>query len=180
MKRREDQEQETLDSQMEPTGIPDRAKEFISQVPLTHRSGQNCRIALVSPDDVHAIWESVVPLLEPSQHDQSEFSISDFFELITEGEMHLWVAIEGKEIIACMISQFHTVPQKRVLRIIFISGEGMDRWIENFPMVENFALMNGCTFLEVWGRKAWIKILKAWDWDCKYHIITKDLTSRMH
>jgi len=90
------------------------------------------------------------------------------------------IAVENKEIIACMISQFATYPQKRVLRIIFISGEGMDRWIENFPMVENFALMNGCTFLEVWGRKAWVKILKDWDWECRYHIITKDLTARMH
>jgi len=179
MSNQKDQEAETLDTQMERIGIPDRAKEFISST-KHHLRGSNCKVAMVSPDDVHAIWESVVPLLEPSQHDQSEFSISDFFELITEGEMHLWVAIEGKEIIACMISQFHTVPQKRVLRIIFISGEGMDRWIENFPMVENFALMNGCTFLEVWGRKAWIKILEEWDWECKYHIITKDLTSRMH
>ena len=103
------------------------------------------------------IWEDVIPLMEASQNEQRELSIDDFFECIMDETMQLWVAIEDKEIIACMGSQFATFPQKRVLRIIYISGEGMDRWIENFPMVENFALMNGCTFLEVWGRGAWVK-----------------------
>jgi len=168
-----------LDTPTELTGIRDRAKEFISSKNPLQR-GFNCKVLLVSLEDVPVIWESVIPLLEPSQNDQREMSIEDFFDCIMEGEMQLWAAVEEKEIIACMISQIATYPQKRVLRIIFISGEGMDRWIENFPMVENFALMNGCTFLEVWGRGAWVKILKEWDWECKYHIITKDLTARMH
>ena len=176
MKRRQDQEPETSDSQMDQTGIRDRAKEFIGTV----RAGTNCKVILVSPENIPTIWGNVIPLMEPSQNEQRELSIDDFLDRLMDGEMQLWVAIEDKEITACMISQFATFPQKRVLRIVYISGEGMDRWIENFPMVEDFALINGCTFLEVWGRKAWIKILKEWDWECKYHIITKDLTARMH
>ena len=179
MSRQKNPEGEISSTQMDQTGIPDRAKEFISlKNPLQH--GSNCKVAIVNSEDVPMIWDNIIPLMEPSQNEQRELSIDDFFDRLMEGEMQLWVAIEGKEIIACMISQFATFPQKRVLRIIYISGEGMDRWIENFPMVEDFALMNGCTFLEVWGRKAWIKILKEWDWECNYHIITKDLTARMH
>ena len=162
--------------QTDKTDISERVKEFIDTV----RVGTNCKVILVSPENIPTIWGNVIPLMEPSQNEQRELSIDDFLDRLMDGEMQLWVAIEGKEIIACMISQFATFPQKRVLRIVYISGEGMDRWIENFPMVEDFALMNGCTFLEVWGRKAWIKILKEWDWECKYHIITKDLTARMH
>ena len=156
--------------------ISERAKEEISSI----RVGTSCKVALVSTENIPTIWGDIIPLLEPSQNEQRELSIDDFLDCLMEGEMQLWIAVENKEIIACMISQFATYPQKRVLRIIFISGDGMDRWIENFPMVENFALMNGCTFLEVWGRGAWVKILKKWDWECKYHIITKDLTARMH
>ena len=172
-------EGEISSTPMDQTGIRDRAKEFIS-LTKRHQHGFNCKVALVNSEDIPMIWDDVIPLMEPSQNEQRELSIDDFFDRLMEGEMQLWVAIEDKEIIACMISQFATFPQKRVLRIIYISGEGMDRWIENFPMVENFALMNGCTFLEVWGRGAWVKILKKWDWECKYHIITKDLTARMH
>ena len=159
------------------TIISERAKETIASIKV----GTNCKIGLVPPEQIPYVWEKVEEhLLRMAPHSEGELEPDDFFDSLTDGDMQLWLAIENKEIIACMISQFATYPQKRVLRIIFISGDGMDRWIENFPMVENFALMNGCTFLEVWGRKAWVKILKEWDWECKYHIITKDLTARMH
>ena len=54
----------------------------------------------------------------------------------------------------------------------------MERWIQFLPDVEHWALNMGCTSLEVWGRKGWLKILR--DWECSYHILTKDLTARMH
>ena len=154
--------------------ISERAKEEISSIKV----GKNCKVILVSPENIPTIWDNVIPLMELSQNGERELSIDDFFESLMEERMHLWIALEGKELLACMITQFATHPQKRSLRIIFLGGEGMDKWIDHMPMVEDFALMHGCTSLEVWGRKAWLRILK--DWECKYHIITKDLTARMH
>ena len=156
------------------TLISDRAKEEIASIKV----GTSCKVILVSTENIPTIWDNVIPLLELSQNGERELSIDDFFESLMEERMHLWIALEGKELLACMITQFATHPQKRALRIIFLGGEGMDKWIDHMHMVEDFALMNGCTFLEVWGRKAWLRILK--DWECKYHIITKDLTARMH
>ena len=160
--------------QIDKTIISERAKESVDMV----QAGTNCKVFLVGTEDVPAIWDHVVPFLESSQNDQREMSIEDFFESIMNEEMHLWISIEDKELIACMISQIATYPQKKVLRIIFVGGEGMEKWIGFMSHVENFALINGCTSLEVWGRKGWLKILK--DWECKYHILTKDLTGRMH
>ena len=179
MKRRQDQEPETSDSQMEPTGIPDRAREFISQVPLPHQSGQNCKIVLVSPDDVPYIWEKIHDhLVSMTPHSEGELEPDDFYEAISEGEMQLWIALEEKELLASMVTQIVTYPRKRVLRIISISGDDMYKWIDYIPTVEDWALSLGCTSLECWGRKGWLKVLK--DWKCSYHIITKDLTARMH
>ena len=126
--------------------ISDRAKEEIASIKV----GKNCKVILVSPENIPTIWDNVIPLMELSQNGEREMSIDDFFESLMEEKMHLWIALEGKELLACMITQFATHPQKRSLRIIFLGGENMDRWIENFPMVEDFALMNGCTSLEVW------------------------------
>ena len=154
--------------------ISDRAKEEIASIKV----GGKCKVILVSPENIPTIWDNVIPLMELSQTGEHELSIDDFFESLMEERMHLWIALEGSELLACMITQFATHPQKRALRIIFLGGEGMDKWIDHMHMVEDFALINGCTSLEVWGRKAWLRILK--DWECKYHIITKDLTARMH
>jgi hypothetical protein len=179
MKRRQDQEPETSDSQMEPTGIPDRAREFISQVPLPRQSGQNCKIVLISPDDVPYIWENVLPHIEAMEpHSEGELSPVDFYEALTNAEMQLWVAIEKKEVLASMITQIVPYPRKRVLRIISIGGDDMEKWIGFIPLIEDWALSLGCTSLECWGRKGWLKVLK--DWKCSYHIITKDLMDRIH
>ena len=130
------------------TGIPDRAKEFISSKnPLQH--GYNCEVGLVPPTQVPHIWEKVHEhLLRMAPHSEGELEPEDFFEALTEGEMQLWVAIENKDIVASMVTQVVPYPRKRVLRIISIGGDGMDRWIEHLPMVEEWALSMGCTSLE--------------------------------
>ena len=178
MSNQKDQEAETLDTQMERIGIPDRAKEFISST-KHHLRGSNCRIALVSPDDVHVIWPLILEYVEEViSHSQGEVTSESFYEELTSGSMQLWVSIEGKEVLACMITQIAPYPDKRVLRIIALGGVEMDKWISFLPDIEHWAMNLGCTSLEAWGRKGWLRVLK--DWKCSYHILTKDLTYRMH
>jgi len=102
----------------------------------------------------------------------------NFYEELTNGSMQLWVSIQGKEVLACMITQIAPYPNKQVLRIIALGGVEMDKWIHFLPDIEHWAMNIGCTALEAWGRKGWLRILQ--DWKCSYHILTKDLTARMH
>ena len=155
--------------------LQDRAKEEIASI----RAGKDYKIVLVSSDDVPYIWEKIHPHLEAMEpHSEGELAPEDFYEAITNGDMQLWTAIKDNEIMASMVTQIVPYPRKRVLRIISIAGEEMDGWIKYLPLIEDWALSVGCTSLECWGRKGWLKILK--DWKCSYHILTKDLTSRMH
>jgi hypothetical protein len=144
-----------------------------------HQRGSNCSIALVSPEDVPYLWEKISSHIENMMpHSEGELAPEDFHEALISGEMQLWLAIEDKEVIASMVSQIINYPKKRILRIISIGGEDMDKWITHLPTVENWALAAGCYSLECWGRKGWLKILK--DWKCSYHILTKDLKGRIH
>ena len=172
-------EVETSSTQMEPTGtLEERAREFISlKNPLQH--GSNCKIVLVSPEHIPNIWDTVHRHLElMTPHSEGELEPEDFYEALTNAEMQLWVALDDGYIIASMVSQIIPYPRKQILRIIAIAGKGVEQWMQFLPMVEDWALSVGCTSLECWGRKGWLKVLK--DWKCSYHIITKDLTARMH
>ena len=171
-------EEETSSTPTDQTGIPDRAKEFISSKnPLQH--GYNCKIALVSPDDVDVVWENIAPhIRQVINKSEGEATIDDYYEHIANAAMQLWVAIEDKDILACMVTQIAPYPSKRVLRIIALGGVDMERWIDFLPDIEHWAMGMGCTSLEAWGRRGWLKVLK--DWKCSYHILTKDLKARMH
>ena len=178
MSRQKNPEGETSSTPTERTGIPDRAKEFISlKNPL--QRGLNCNIVLVSPEDIPFIWETIEEQLRlMTPHSEGELEPEDFYESLMDENMQLWIASRDNEILASMITQVIFYPKKKVLRIISLAGGEMDKWIENIDMIEAWALSLGCTSLECWGRKGWLKILK--DWRCSYHILTKDLTSRMH
>jgi len=157
-----------------------RVKEFISnRMDETNLGPFQARAVLVGIDEIESIWHHVQPLLEKSApHSEGEMEAEDMFPILLSGEMQLWVAIENKEIIAAMVSQIISYPRKKVMRIISIGGSDMEKWMPNFPIFENWALNLGCTSIEAWGRKGWLRVLD--DWKCSYHIITKDIKHRIH
>ena len=156
------------------TGIQDRAREFIGSMGPV---GQNCRVALIFPEDIDVVWPHVKDhIARSAARAEGELTPDDFFAFLVDGQMHLWVAIENKNIIAAMVTQVIVYPRKKVLRIVAIGGEGMERWWQFFPTLEDFAMSLDCTSLEAWGRKGWTKILK--DWKSSYIVYTYDLKKK--
>jgi thioester reductase-like protein len=135
---------------------------------------------LVSPEDVPYLWEDVAPMLaRVTEHSEGELETDDFLESLMIGGMQLWVATEDNEIIMSMVTMIVPYPQKKVLRVVSISGERFKELHEKFnDMIEAFAIKKGCSALELWGRKGWKKMLP--DWKDSYIVFTKDLKERMH
>ena len=97
--------------------------------------------------------------------------------MVENGDMQLWVATDEGVIFAAMLTEFVVYPRKKVMRIVAIAGEEMDRWMRFFPALEAAAVRVGCTGIEAFGRKGWLKVLK--DWKCSYHVLTKDIKHRL-
>ena len=124
------------------------------------------------------MWEEVVPLLaRVAPHTEGELEPDDYIEPLTHGDMQLWVVVENKHVNAALITQIIPYPQKKVLRLISLAGEDFQEIKGFLEMVEVFALKNGCSSLEMWGRKGWKKLLS--DWKDSYIVYTKDLKTRM-
>ena len=133
---------------------------------------------IVQPEDIAYIWEEVAPLLEKvKEHSEGELETDDFLEPLTHGDMQLWIVTENKEILAALVTQIITYPQKKVLRLISLAGEDFEEIRSFQEMIEGFAIKLGCTALEMWGRKGWKKLLP--DWKDTYIVYTKDLKMRM-
>ena len=136
------------------------------------------RAHLLEPEDVAYVWEEVVPLLaRVAPHTEGEMEPDDYIEPLTHGDMQLWVVVENKHVNAALVTQIISYPQKRILRLISLAGDNFQEIKDFLEMVEVFALKNGCTALEMWGRKGWKKLLS--DWKDSYIVYTKDLKTRM-
>ena len=135
---------------------------------------------LIQPEDVAYLWDDVGPMLaRVTERSEGEMEPDDYLEILTQGAMQLWIATEEKNITLAMVTQIISYPQKKVLRVIAISGERFIEVHSQFnDMVEAFAIRVGCSSMELWGRKGWKKMLP--DWKDSYIVFTKDLKERMH
>ena len=180
MPHNKNQEQEILDTlpETEPQTHSVTTLEQTESTGTTEQLGQPCNVALVDADKVASIWEEVYPLLEKAQvYAAGELDTQDFFKMIENGDMQLWIAEDDNGIFAMMLTEFVKYPRKKVMRIVSIGGSEMNRWMKYFPALEAAALSVGCTGFEIFGRKGWLKILK--DWKCSYHVLTKDIKHRL-
>ena len=133
---------------------------------------------LLDPDDVEYVWEKVEPILaRVIPHSEGELETDDILDLVTEGSMQLWIVAENKEIIAALVTQIITYPQKRILRLVSLAGEDFDKFKHFLDIVESFAIQKDCTALELWGRKGWKKLLP--EWNSEYIVYTKDIREKM-
>ena len=135
---------------------------------------------LIQPEDVAYLWDDVGPMLaRVTERSEGEMEPDDYLETLTQGAMQLWIATEEKNITLAMVTQIVSYPQKKILRVIAISGEKFIEAHSQFnDMVEAFAIRVGCSSMELWGRKGWKKMLP--DWKDSYIVFTKDLKERMH
>ena len=138
--------------------------------------GLNYNIARIAPQVVEAFWPFVEEhIARCIPHSEGELEVEDFHTALTKREMQLWIAYHS-QIVATMITQIVPYPQKKILRIIAIAGDDMDQWLPNLPQVEQWAASIGCSALECWGRKGWLRVLQ--DWKCSYHVLTKEIRVR--
>ena len=150
----------------------------VTQIESESTSAPSFKVALVNPDDVDLVWDEVIPLIEKALlHAEGELMPDDIKKHLDTGDLRLWVAFENKHVIASMVTEIIQYPRKRIVRVITLAGRGMDMWYDFLPMLEGYAVRNGCSSLEAWTRKGMTRKLK--DWKHSYDIITKDLKQRM-
>jgi len=150
----------------------------ITELESSSTQSNNCRVALIDSEDIGLVWDEVVPLIEKALlHAEGELIPEDIKQHLDEGDLRLWVALKGQKILAAMVTEIIEYPRKRIVRVITLAGKNMDMWYDFLPMIEGYAVKNGCSSLEAWTRKGMTRKLK--DWKHSYDIITKDLKQRM-
>ena len=138
----------------------------------------NMKAHLLDPDDVEYVWDKVEPILaRVVSRSEGELETEDILDLVTEGRMQLWIVAENKEIIAALVTQIITYPQKKVLRLVSLAGEDFNKFKHFLDMVQSFAIQKDCIALELWGRKGWKKLLP--EWKSEYIVYNKDIREKM-
>jgi hypothetical protein len=110
------------------------------------------------------MWSTIAPLLKPAVDCSSGcYEVDDVLDDIRAGKQELWVDCEPdnvRQINAAMTTMFDQYPQKKTLKVVFVGGRRMKKWLPEFiQLVEQYAKRSGAQMLEGFFRPGWAR---AW------------------
>ena len=138
--------------------------------------GQNCKVCGVVAEDVDTLWPQIQQYVERAvAESRGECSVEDIREFLNERVMQLWIAYESnRQVKACMVTQLVNYPRKKFLRIVLLSGDGMNDWQYGWDFVETWARHHGCNGVESFARRGFVRQCKALGFREYHTIVGKD------
>jgi hypothetical protein len=135
-------------------------------------------VYLIPPEYVKEVYSDIEKHLErlvPTTN--GRFEKIDILHDLLVGIENLWVVVEEDETVplGIIITQVSHYPRKSMLSIQYAAGDRLDEWIdEGLQTMENWAVDNGCTGMEITGRRGWVRKLKLYDWEEEFVIVKRE------
>jgi hypothetical protein len=112
------------------------------------------------------VWAARVRPHLVKMGDQScgRFDVSDLLTFIAAGKMQLWIAVRGADLLCVMLTEIHTYPKLRAMRIIALSGHRPLLWRKLLRRVEIAAKERfGCRMMEALPRASQLALLPGYE-----------------
>jgi len=127
-------------------------------------------ITAVPIEGVDIVWEDAKRVLHKSVNTSAgKFEVEDLKQELKQGQLVLWLVMDGSEILAALTSRVIEYPGRRAMALDWVGGKHMRKWL---PLVLNtlqkYATDCECKHIEGYGRKAWGRILQKYGWQPEY------------
>jgi len=118
------------------------------------------------------VWDWVSLALE---HGNKERSIKDVQQDIKTGIKQMWLHSTDKEFDFCIVTQINEYPLKKTCEIVYSGGSGMIKALPELSVIEEWAVLNGCSDIQAVGRKYLSRSLKSFGYEQRYITVGKTL-----
>ena len=119
-------------------------------------------------------WEVAEERLEEALHYvPNNVTLDEIIDNLADRRMQLWDIDNGN---ATALTYFHTSNHEKMLTIVTLTGDHMQRWFSSFmDRMEEYARGEGCSRIEAAGRKGWEKVAKPYGWEYACTVVYKEL-----
>lgn len=126
---------------------------------------------------VPRFWDFAEPFIKRAlDHTSGEFSHDDLKQLCLDHSIQLWLIYKEGRIFGAGTTEIVVYPQRKHCRIITLAGSDFDGWID---MAEanllTWAKEQGCTAIEAYVRRGFMKRLQSIGYKQKHVILTKEI-----
>lgn len=144
----------------------------VTQIKTSHTPLLDNVVTRVPSEDLEFIWSQVAPLIEKALDET--YSIKDILYGLANDRMQLFISWNDNRVESAVVTEIAQYPQAKILRYFLAGGRNLENWLERIQeKIEKFAKQNKCTYLEVAGRKGWVRKLKGYK--MKAIILSKEI-----
>lgn len=117
-------------------------------------------VRVTDKSHVERLWPTVAPLLALAVGlSNGCYEMDDVLADLMGGKQELWVALDEDRVVAAMTTMFDQYPRKKTLKVVFIGGKKMKKWLAEFrELVEFHAWQNGASMIEGFFREGWVRV----------------------
>ena len=140
------------------------------------------RIPSSNLDDVWSLVKKDISeaLSYSGNHTDAQF----VYDCVKENKMQLWVVWDKDK--PTTIDKYYGVVVTEIIKrklkqscnIFIVTGRHRQRWQYLVKVLEDFALENNCTSMELFARKGWQRIMEQFDYKQTHVVLEKQITNK--
>lgn len=132
-------------------------------------------VRLQGPNEIAPVWKAARELILSSLNG-TEITEKDLLDSVLADIHQMWVDFEGSDIKAVGFTQLVNFSQGKMCEVVAAAAEGgqLDNMLEHLEEMSLWARGQGCTYMQIWGRKGWEKVLSE-DWKATRVLFLRDL-----
>lgn len=140
----------------------------------------NITVTDVKAEDVDILWPKVKGYLQQAiDRNQGEFNLIDVHADLLSESSRLWIAYNKEgELLASAVCEIQVLPQQKICFIKLLGGEDFASWSHTIQAIEAWAAENGAVRVVAHTRKGFGKLMKAYDYEEVYTVISRKLSER--
>lgn len=132
----------------------------------------------VPSNDVERQWKLMLQFLRPAiERSNGRWTPEDVFRELAAGTMQCWVLIEGPLLYGVGVTSIRVYPGLKSLECMWLGGVDSHLWMQLLDeTVSRWAISEGCTRMEIAGRKGWERMGAAIGFRPSYVFFEKELS----
>lgn len=115
----------------------------------------------VDPARIAEFWPHVKDKIRAAIEATDLCAFDDIENDVLAGNQLLWLATDGKSIMAAATTQLVKAIDK-VCILTACAGYERDKWLPLFAKIEDYAKAEGCAKMRIFGRKGWERVLDGY------------------
>lgn len=138
--------------------------------------GKALMLAPIAAENIPAFLPSLIAILTKAPNTWEDYSTPEgIARSVLRGGYRLWVGFEGREPKLFVLTSVVKYDEIDVAYVEWAGGEMVKEFLPFLTFIEEWAMQNGCSRLEIKGRVGWAKLLASQGYHQSHVVLSKNL-----